>query len=42
MENFNVSVILPIESSKHKDFDELFSKSIQSILNQSVPLTNLY
>src|SRR6056300_1563915 len=41
MENFNVSVILPVESSKHKDFDELFSKSIQSILNQSVPVNEL-
>lgn len=41
MENFNVSVILPVESSKHKDFDELFSKSIQSILNQTVPVSEL-
>ena len=41
MENFNVSVILPVESSKHKDFDELFSKSIQSILNQTVPVNEL-
>jgi len=41
MENFNVSVILPVESSKHKDFDELFSKSIQSILNQTTPVNEL-
>jgi len=41
MENFNVSVILPIESSKHKDFNELFSKSIQSIVNQTVGVNEL-
>ena len=30
----NISVILPIESSKHKNFSELFKASIESIKNQ--------
>lgn len=34
MENLNVSVILPIESSKHKNFDVLFKSCITSIKNQ--------
>ena len=39
MENFNVSVILPVESSKHKDFDELFSKynSLLPVLPLNTP-----
>ena len=34
MENLNVSIVLPIESSKHKDFETLFSSCITSIKNQ--------
>jgi len=33
----NISVILPIESSKHKNFDSLFKSSITSITNQNLP-----
>lgn len=36
MENLNISVILPIESSKHKNFKELFNSCITSIKNQTV------
>jgi len=32
----DISVILPVESSKHKNFTELFTNSIVSIINQSV------
>jgi len=32
----DISVILPVESSKHKNFNELFTNSIVSIKNQSV------
>jgi GT2 family glycosyltransferase len=41
MENFNLSIILPVESSKHKDFDELFNRSIQSVINQVTPVNEL-
>jgi len=41
MENFNVSVILPIESSKHKDFTEYYEKCIQSILNQQTSVNEV-
>ena len=34
MEKLNVSVVLPIESSKHKNFDVLFKSCITSINNQ--------
>lgn len=34
MENLNISIVLPIESSKHKNFNELFSSAVQSIHNQ--------
>tara|TARA_R110000772_G_scaffold221502_1_gene331904 strand:- start:1238 stop:2044 length:807 start_codon:yes stop_codon:yes gene_type:complete len=34
--NLDVSVILPIESSKHKNFTELFSNAILSIKQQTV------
>ena len=34
--NFNISVVLPLGSSKVKDFDELFKKSIESLSNQQV------
>jgi hypothetical protein len=39
--NLNISVILPVESTKHKNFDELFTKSIQSILFQEKPIDEL-
>lgn len=41
MENLDVSVILPVESSKHKDFTEYFTKAITSINNQSLPVNEL-
>ena len=42
MENkIALSVILPIRSSKVRNFDEYFEKSIQSILNQSLTLDEL-
>ncbi len=34
MENLNISIVLPVESSKHKNFNELFLSAIQSIHNQ--------
>lgn len=34
MEKLNVSVVLPVESSKHKNFDSLFRSCITSINNQ--------
>jgi len=41
MENVNVSVILPIESSKHKNFMELFSNAVLSVKQQSVGVNEL-
>ena len=41
MEKVDVSVILPIESSKHVDFDEYFNKAIQSLLIQVTPVNEL-
>lgn len=41
MENLNISIILPIESSKHLNFDDYFKNAILSILNQSVPVKEL-
>ena len=41
MENVNVSVILPIESSKHKNFIELFSNAVLSVKQQSVGVNEL-
>lgn len=32
----DISVILPVESSKHKNFSELFTNAIMSITKQSV------
>ena len=32
----DISVILPVESSKHKNFSELFTNAITSVKNQSV------
>jgi GT2 family glycosyltransferase len=41
MENFNVTVILPISSSKTKSFEELLERSIKSLKNQSVQINEL-
>ena len=42
MENkFNVSVILPIKSSKVKDFNEYFNKCITSLKNQQTKINEL-
>lgn len=41
MENLDISVILPIESSKHLDFTEYFDKAILSIQNQVVGINEL-
>jgi glycosyltransferase involved in cell wall biosynthesis len=38
IEKINLSVILPIESSKHKNFDSLFNTCIKSILNQTTQI----
>ena len=34
MKNLSVSVVLPVESSKHKNFESLFSSCVTSIKNQ--------
>ena len=41
MEKFNVSVILPIKSSKTLNFDDYFNKAIQSIKNQKLGINEL-
>lgn len=41
MEKVDVSVILPIESSKHVDFDDYFNKAVQSLLIQITPVNEL-
>ena len=41
MENLDISVILPVESSKHLDFAEYFDKSILSIQNQVIGINEL-
>ena len=41
MENLDISVILPVESSKHLDFAEYFDKAILSIQNQIVGINEL-
>ena len=41
MEKFNVSVILPLNSSMHKGFDELFNRAIKSLLIQTLPVDEL-
>ena len=41
MEKFNVSVILPIKSSKTLNFDDFFNKAIQSIKNQKLSINEL-
>ena len=37
----DVSVILPIESSKHRSFEELFERAIKSVQNQTVDVNEL-
>jgi glycosyltransferase involved in cell wall biosynthesis len=39
--NLEISIILPIKSSKTKDFDEYFKKAIDSINNQIRPISEL-
>lgn len=41
MEKINVSVILPINSARHLDFDEYFDRSIKSLLIQTTPINEL-
>jgi hypothetical protein len=41
MEKFNVSVILPINSSAHRGFDDLFDRAIKSLSIQSLPVNEL-
>jgi len=41
MKKVDVSVILPISSSKSKDFEQYFSKAILSLKNQSVDINEL-
>jgi hypothetical protein len=41
MEKVDISVILPIESSKHVDFDDYFNKAVQSLLIQITPINEL-
>jgi hypothetical protein len=41
MEKLDVSVILPIETSKHVDFEDFFNKSVQSLLIQIQPINEL-
>lgn len=42
MENkFDVSIILPIKSSKSKDFDDYFNKAITSLKNQQTKINDL-
>ena len=40
-EKLSLSVILPIKSSKSRDFDEYFEKAITSIKSQSVDIEEL-
>ena len=41
IKKFDVSVILPIKSSKVKDFDEYFKKSIESLKIQKTQIKEL-
>jgi hypothetical protein len=41
IKNIDVSVILPIESSNHKDFDVLFDRCVQSLHNQNTKINEL-
>ena len=41
MNNFNVSVVLPIKSSVVKDFDTYFEKAITSLKSQVVGINEL-
>lgn len=40
-QKLDISVILPIESSKHRSFEELFERSIKSLENQTVEINEL-
>ena len=40
-QKLDVSVILPIESSKHRSFEELLERSVKSLQNQTVDITEL-
>jgi glycosyltransferase involved in cell wall biosynthesis len=39
--NLSISVILPIKSSKAKDFNEYFEKAITSLKNQKTQIEEL-
>lgn len=41
MEKIDVSVILPINSARHLDFDEYFDRAIKSLLIQTTPVNEL-
>ena len=41
MGKFNVSVVLPLNSSMHRGFDELFNRAIKSLLIQTLPVDEL-
>ena len=41
MEKIDVSVILPINSARHLDFDDYFDRAIKSILIQTKPINEL-
>ncbi len=41
MSKLNVSIILPIASSKHKNFEELFGNAVSSVSNQKVKVKEL-
>jgi GT2 family glycosyltransferase len=41
IEKIDVSVILPISSSKHIDFDDYYNKAVQSLLIQQKPINEL-
>jgi len=41
MEKFNVSVILPVNSSTHRGFDDLFDRAIKSLSIQNLPINEL-
>ena len=34
MEKLDISIVIPVESSKHKNFNDLFKTSIVSVVNQ--------
>jgi hypothetical protein len=38
---FDVSVVLPLDSAKHLDFDDFFGRAIKSLHNQTTPINEL-